>query len=120
LPWIVKWDKEDFVGRPSLVRLRRGESEENGERQRLVGFAVSDRSLSIPEGCQVVEEGQPVGRVTSFRQSPTLGRGIGLAWVPDAAAREGARIRIAALEGTVPATVTLKPFYDPEGLRVRG
>jgi sarcosine oxidase subunit alpha len=120
IPWIVKWEKEDFVGRPSLVRLRRESGSENGARQRLVGFEIADPSLALPEGCQVVEEGRPVGRVTSFRQSPTLRRGIGLAWVPDDAAREGARIQIAAPAGQVPAVVTLKPFYDPEGLRVRG
>jgi sarcosine oxidase subunit alpha len=120
MPWIVKWEKPDFVGRPSLMRVRREAGVENGARQRLVGFAVADPSLSVPEGCQVVEEGRPVGRVTSYRQSPTLGTGIGLAWVPEPQAREGARIRIAAPVGQVPAVVTLKPFYDPEGVRVRG
>jgi sarcosine oxidase subunit alpha len=118
MPWIVKWEKEDFVGRPSLLRLQDGASGENG-RPTLVGFTVDDTSVALPEGSQVVQEGMPVGRVTSYRWSLTLGRGIGLAWVPGVAASEGAEIRIAAPGRVVPAAVTLRPFYDPEGARVR-
>jgi len=120
MPWVVKWEKEDFVGRPSLLRLQ-GENGRNGDggRQRLVGFTVASAGLAVPEGSQVVAEGQTVGRVTSYRLSPTLGSGIGLAWVPETAATEGGEIRIAAPSGTVPASVTLRPFYDPEGSRVR-
>jgi sarcosine oxidase subunit alpha len=120
VPWVVKWEKDDFVGRPSLLRLHQGNGRYGvANRQRLVGFTVARADLSLPEGSQVVEEGQPVGRVTSYRRSPTLGRGIGLAWVPEAAATEGVEIRIAVDSITVPATVTLRPFYDPEGVRVR-
>jgi glycine cleavage system aminomethyltransferase T len=58
--------------------------------------------------------------VTSCRWSPTLGRGIGLAWAPVDAALEGARLEIGGLGRAHTATVTLRPFYDPEGLRARG
>jgi sarcosine oxidase, subunit alpha len=118
MPWIVKWEKEDFVGRPSLRRLQDGGSGENG-RPTLVGFTVEDTGVLLPEGSQVVREGMPVGRVTSYRLSPTLGKGIGLAWVPGELASEGAEIRIAGPRGCFPASVTLRAFYDPEGLRVR-
>jgi sarcosine oxidase subunit alpha len=120
MAWVVKLEKEDFVGRAILARRRAeagGAAEPVG--QRLVGFTVSDPSIWIPEGCQVEEGGRPAGRVTSFRRSPTLNRGIGLAWVPAGSAREGASIRIAAPAGSIPATVALRPFYDPEGARVR-
>jgi sarcosine oxidase subunit alpha len=132
MPWVVKWEKDDFVGRPSLLRiadcgLRIGSglvpnpqsAIRNPQSMRLVGFTVARADRPLPEGSQVVEEGQPVGRVTSYRRSPTLGAGIGLAWVPEAAAAEGVEIRIAVDSNTVPATVTLRPFYDPEGVRVR-
>jgi sarcosine oxidase subunit alpha len=120
MPWVVKWEKDDFVGRPSLQRLHEGNGR-NGDavRQRLVGFTVARTDLSVPEGSQIVEEGLPVGRVTSYRRSPTLGTGIGLAWVPEASATEGGEIRIAVDSSTVPAVVTTRPFYDPEGVRVR-
>jgi sarcosine oxidase subunit alpha len=120
MPWIVKWEKGEFVGRRSLWQSRdvHGQNGGNG-RQQLVGFTVADTSLSVPEGSQVVQDGLPVGRVTSYRVSPTLGRGIGLAWVPEPHATEGAEIRIAGLAPEARATVTLKPFYDPDGIRVR-
>jgi glycine cleavage system aminomethyltransferase T len=73
----------------------------------------------VPEGSQVVENGFPVGRVTSYRRSPTLGKGIGLAWVPEPDALEGALIQIAVPNCIVEGAVTLRPFYDPEGARVR-
>jgi sarcosine oxidase subunit alpha len=126
MPWIVKWDKGEFVGRPSLLRVRSERREGAAEvgpdtlQPRLVGFEIADRTVVLPEGSQVVQEGRPVGRVTSYRSSPTLGKGIGLAWVPEEAAREGAWIRIAGPAGQLSATVTLRPFYDPEGRRVRG
>ena len=88
-------------------------------RQRLVGFTVEDAGCSIPEGSQVIQESLPVGRVTSFRASPTLRKGIGLAWVPEKQAEEGGEIEIGGLADAVRARVTLRPFYDPEGARVR-
>jgi sarcosine oxidase subunit alpha len=126
MPWVVKWDKGEFVGRPSLLRVRSERREGAHEagpdtlQPRLVGFEIADRTVVLPEGSQVVQEGRPVGRVTSYRSSPTLGKGIGLAWVPEEAAREGAWIQIAGPAGQLSATVTLRPFYDPEGRRVRG
>lgn len=113
--WIVKWDKEDFAGKTALTHIRDGRP----GKQKLVGFTIADVPVTLPEGCQVVQEGRPVGRVTSYRQSPTLGRGIGIAWVPAASAEEGTTIQIAGPEKTLQASVTMKPFYDPEGVRLR-
>jgi glycine cleavage system aminomethyltransferase T len=51
--------------------------------------------------------------------SERVGNVIGLAWVEPARAEEGATISI-RFEGEVrPATVTLSPFYDPEGALLR-
>lgn len=61
----------------------------------------------------------PVGRVTSSRMSPTLGKGFGLAWVPVDLAEEGREIRILVDGNSLPADVTLRPFYDAEGERLR-
>jgi glycine cleavage system aminomethyltransferase T len=63
----------------------------------------------------VDEHGTPAGQVTSSRHSPVLGRTIGLAWVPDALARDGARITISDQGRRLEAEIQTKPFYDPEG-----
>jgi glycine cleavage system aminomethyltransferase T len=60
-----------------------------------------------------------VGRVTSARLSPTLGKGFGLAWVPIELAQEGSKIDILVNGKRLAAEVTLRAFYDPEGERLR-
>jgi glycine cleavage system aminomethyltransferase T len=58
--------------------------------------------------------------VTSARTSAQLGRTIGLAWVAPDAAREGADILIRVGQADERASVTLGPFYDPDGERQKG
>src|SRR5204863_2582642 len=77
MAWVVKLDKEDFVGRPALERLSR-----RGAQQRLVGFRGEDSRAVPAEGAAVVRAGEGVGRVTSAKYSPVLHAVIGLAWVP--------------------------------------
>ena len=78
-----------------------------------------DRLRVPPEGCQVVEQGRSVGRVTSARYSPTLERSLGLAWVPADQATPGERFFIRWNGADVPAVVTPIPFYDPAGKRLK-
>jgi sarcosine oxidase subunit alpha len=114
LEGLVRFDKPYFHGRDPLQRLRA-----MPPRSRLVGFFMVDRNLVPPEGSQVVADGRPVGRVTSARFSPTLGRSLGLAWVPAAAAQAGQRFLVRHNGADVPAEVSGLPFYDPEGLRLK-
>jgi sarcosine oxidase subunit alpha len=114
MPWILKLDKGDFVGRYAAELVR-----ERGVGERLVGFTLPAGVLP-GEGAQVVAGGRPAGRVTSARTSAQLGRTIGLAWVAPDAAREGADILIRVGQADERASVTLGPFYDPDGERQKG
>lgn len=114
LEWLIRFDKALFHGREPLLRLRQMEA-----RSRLVGFVMADEDVMPDEGCQVVERGAPVGRVTSVRHSPTLERVLGLAWVPAAHCRLGAHFEIRRNGRDVPATVAALPFYDAEGRRIK-
>jgi sarcosine oxidase subunit alpha len=114
LEWIVRFDKPLFHGREPLRRLR-----EMGPRSRLVGFLMTNSTLVPSEGCQVVDGGRPVGRVTSARYSPTLERSLGLAWVPAAKARAGETFHIRWSGADIPAVVAAGPFVDPQGRRLR-
>ena len=108
MPWIVKDEKPDFVGKWALPHAQ--------VRERLVGFTAD---VLPPEGAQVVRDGRIAGRVTSARLSERVGSVIGLAWVEPDRAEEGAEISI-RFEGEVhPAKVTLSPFYDPKGALLR-
>jgi sarcosine oxidase subunit alpha len=115
LAGLVRLDKSEFHGKEPLQKLQ-----QRGPRSRLVGFTLLKGSKAPEEGCQVVDKGLPVGRVTSSRLSPTLGQFIGLAWLPAARSAAGERFQIRANGADVPAIVTQLPFYDPEGQRLRG
>jgi sarcosine oxidase subunit alpha len=116
MPWIVKLDKEsDWIGRYAIEWYK-----QRGNRLALVGWEGQNGKVPM-EGTQVVgANGEPAGRITSSRFSHRLGKAIGIAWVPVAQAEEGTPIRISDPSGaTIPATVTHRPFYDPDGERLR-
>jgi len=111
--WAVKLDKNDFVGKALLSHAAKDRS-----RECLVGFVL--QAPGVPhDGAAVVVDGQPAGRVTSSRYSPAKMAGVGLAWVQASKAQEGTFIDIRANGGLVKAKVTMRPFYDPEGVRLR-
>jgi sarcosine oxidase subunit alpha len=113
LDWMVKLDKEDFLGRAALAA-----SAGEGTPEKLVGFTVESGGLPA-EGAALVGDGHPVGRVCSSRWSDTTGAFIGLAWVPPSMAEEGMRLDFRSNGAHVIGRVHLKPFYDPEGARLR-
>ena len=113
MPWILKLDKDDFVGRWSAEHVKG-----RGLETRLVGFRIEGDRLP-EEGGQIVEDGQPVGRVTSARRSEAAGATIGLAWVPAEKAVEGTNVDVRINGSNVEAEITLKPFYDPDGELLR-
>ena len=113
MPWILKLDKDDFVGRSAAELVQ-----ERGVRERLVGFTMPPGVLPA-EGAQVVAAGLPAGRVTSARVSERLGRTIGLAWVGPELAEDEAEITIRVGAVDERARVTLAPFYDAAGERLR-
>jgi sarcosine oxidase subunit alpha len=114
MPWIAKLDKDDFVGKWSLEHVQ-----ERGLQDLLVGFEMEDGKVPL-EGAQVVLEGtRPIGRITSSRWSPELRKAIGMAWVPAEIAEEGKSFLVTVDGGFERATVRLRPFFDPDGERLR-
>jgi len=115
MSWAVKLDKpQDFIGRWALEHAADGEPA-----QALVGFSCPGGELPT-EGAAVVDAaGSPTGQVTSSRRSPKLGRSIGMAMVMPEQAHEGATVTISDNGRRIAATVTTKPFHDPEGELLR-
>jgi sarcosine oxidase subunit alpha len=115
--WLIKGDRPDFIGRDAIAALA-----ERGARDVLAGFEMIGTAVPA-EGAAVVRDGQPIGRVTSSKWSPTLGKAIGLAWLPADDAVEDTAITVRLGTGregsTAPAVVRTTPFYDPAGERVR-
>jgi sarcosine oxidase subunit alpha len=113
MPWIAKLDKDDFVGKWSLEQVL-----ERGFREQLVGFEMENGVVPL-EGGQIVVDGRPGGRVTSARWSDHLGRSIGMAWVPPHLAEEDAPLTIKVDGSVEQARVRLRPFFDPDGEKLR-
>ena len=113
LPWVVRLDKEDFIGKHALEVVK-----ERGLREKLVGF-VMEEAVVPEDGVPVMQGGNPVGRVTSSRADPSTAKGFGLAWVPADLSVEGSRIFIQVRGKPCPAKVVHEAFYDPEGVRLR-
>jgi sarcosine oxidase subunit alpha len=113
LGWMVKLDKDDFLGRAALVDDSHRELQE-----KLVGFAVDKGGLPL-EGAALVVGKRPVGRVCSSRWSDAAGAFIGLAWVPTSMAEEGTALTFRSGGTVITARVRLKPFLDPEGTKLR-
>lgn len=113
LAWVAKLDKEDFIGKAAIL-----EALSRTPRERLVSFRMTDGQ--VPEdGAAIVEDGQPVGRVTSARFSFANGKAIGLAWVPAALAADGQEIQVNVDGQLAGAHLVAEAFYDPEGTRLR-
>ncbi len=114
MEWAVRMTKQDFVGRAGLRNVSK-----RGPRHRLVGFEMDPASPVPPDGAAIVDDGTPVGRVTSGRRSPTTGLPFGLAMVTTRLAQEGRPVHILVGSDMWAATVRMAPFYDPDGKRLR-
>ena len=66
----------------------------------------------------MLRDGDPVGHVTSFGYSPSLGKWIGLAYVAPDQAGPGTPITLRGFAGAeVQALVAALPFYDAANAR---
>ncbi|MEA2502327.1 MAG: aminomethyltransferase [Actinomycetota bacterium] len=108
LGWTIDWSKPDFVGREAVEAVRRA-----GPTRTLTGLAAE--GPGIPRAGQaVLRDGEPVGTVTSGNYSPTLRKGIALAYVTPEAGEPGLGLEVDVRGKRLPVTVTKPPFV-PRG-----
>ncbi|MDQ3456494.1 MAG: sarcosine oxidase, partial [Actinomycetota bacterium] len=117
LGWAVKADKPDFAGKPELAwQLMREDY------LHLVGLQPVDGTAVPPEASQIVEDGtRIVGRITSSRMSPTLGRSVCLAMVAPHLTAAGTTVTV-RLPGGGSLQARVMPQHahvDPEGVKLR-
>jgi aminomethyltransferase len=106
LGWLVHLDRvPEFVGRSVLV-----EQKQTGVARRLVGLQLSGRNIARHD-YPVLQEGRPVGKVTSGTLSPTLGYPIALAYVEADLAKLNQQLEVEIRGKGYPATVVKRPFY---------
>ncbi|MBX3572790.1 MAG: FAD-dependent oxidoreductase [Mesorhizobium sp.] len=121
LGWAVKLRKNtDFNGRRALEAVA-------GQplKKRLACFTVDDPSVVLLGRETILRDGQPVGYLTSGGYGYTVGQNIGYGYVRNAEGvsdeflASGTYELVVAME-TVPATLHMRPLYDPTAERVKG
>jgi aminomethyltransferase len=108
LGWVVAWGKGDFRGYAPLATER-----ERGVTRLLRGLEVDGRRPPRAD-CPVLVDGEIAGVVTSGNVSPTLHRGIALAFLPPDVGEE-ADVVVDIRGVHAPARVVPTPFYRPAG-----
>jgi aminomethyltransferase len=100
----VKLDTGGFVGAEAIARRR-----DAGHAKLLVGFVLEERGVARA-GYAIAVEGETVGAVTSGAPSPTLGKSIGLGYVPQRFAGVGTGLDILIRGRAVQGRVVETPF----------
>jgi len=109
LGFFVSIEKGDFVSRSILAGQK-----EKGIKKRLVPFKMTGKSAP-PRPHYLVwgtnNKESKLGEVTSGTQSPSLGIGIGMAFVPPESSAAGTPVEIEIRERRFPAEIVRKPIY---------
>jgi len=105
LSWVVKLDKGEFMGRQAMQKQK-----EAGLSRKLVGFILTEPGIPR-HGHAVLQDGKPVGTVTSGTKSPSLGTSVGLAYVPPGLAAEGSTFAVDIRGRAAAAKAVKTPFY---------
>lgn len=105
LGWITKFDKE-FTNSDNLKKQK-----EAGVTRKLVGFELIERGIPRHDYEIVDADGNVIGIVTSGTQSPSLGKAIGMGYVPTQFATVDSEIYIRIRNKDIKAKVVKMPFY---------
>jgi glycine cleavage system aminomethyltransferase T len=106
--------RAEFIGRDALIRLR-----EQKASHRLCCMTF-DEPGDVVLGYEPILDGDRVlGYVTSSDHGYSVGKGIAYGYLPPSHVEPGTPVEVEYLGRRLPATVTLEPLFDPEGLRPR-
>jgi aminomethyltransferase len=106
LGWVVKLDKPNFSGKAALVAVK-----QRGLERILVGFEMTGRGIARHGYPLCDNEGKEFGVCTSGGPSPTLGKSIGLGYVPLASSTIGGELLVDCRGKKIPARIVKTPFY---------
>lgn len=106
LGWVVKVEKGDFIGRAALMEIKARPLP-----RKLVGFEVTGRGVARHGYPLRDAAGAEVGVCTSGSPAPTVGKSIGLGYLPSAMAEVGTRFLVDCRGKNVDAVVAKTPFY---------
>jgi len=106
LGWTIDWSKPRFRGKAAVEAVREG-----GPSRQLIGLVAVGPGIPRAEQT-VLRDGERVGMVTSGNFSPTLGKGIALAYVSPGAVEPGLALEVDVRGKRLQVTVTAPPFVS--------
>jgi aminomethyltransferase len=104
LSWVVKFDKDDFIGKKALLTIK-----EKGIKRRLVGFSVTEKGIPRPHQ-EIHVQGTKVGYVTSGTFSPSLKKGMGMGYVAKPHDKIGSKLTVVGKQ-SVEVEIVKGAFY---------
>jgi aminomethyltransferase len=105
LGWVVKLDKDNFIGKDALAKIKA-----EGMKRRLVAFESRGKGIPRPHFA-ITKDGRELGYVTSGTFSPSLKKGIGLGYVDIPAHEPGSILAVKGKPETFDVEVIKPPFY---------
>ncbi len=105
--FFVALDKGDFNGRSVLA-----DQKANGVKKKCIAFKMTDKSAPPRPHYPIWVNGASVGEVVSGTQSPSLGIGIGMGYVPTEFAKVDSKIEIEIRGKRFAAVIVKKPIYQ--------
>jgi glycine cleavage system T protein (aminomethyltransferase) len=98
----IDFDNEKFIGRDALLKIKGQQPD-----KRLLGLVLTEPGVPR-HGCPVTSGGREVGTVTSGNFSPSLHKGIAMAYIPAAGVTDAAVV----IRGKAHAAEAFElPFY---------
>ncbi len=107
LGWITKVEKGDFIGRDAIIDRKEKMT------RRLVCVEMLDKAIPR-QGYEIFIGAEKIGYFTSGGQSPSLQKGIGLAYINSPHTKSGTEIEV-EIRGTRKKAVIVKPPFYKDG-----
>lgn len=106
LSMFCKFEKEEFIGKEALQRQKA-----EGVERRVIGIELDGKAIPR-HGYVVLQDGEPVGEVTTGYHSISTDKSVCMALVKTQHAKLGTRLDVQIRKKIFPGEVVKKRFYD--------
>jgi 4-methylaminobutanoate oxidase (formaldehyde-forming) len=113
LGFCVRLKKPDFIGKEALLAIK-----QKGARTRMCALTM-DAGGNLYGGESVYAGSRTIDRVRTGGRGYTIGKDIGLVYLPPELAKAGTVLEVEILGERIRAQVTDLPLVDPKGEKIR-
>jgi glycine cleavage system aminomethyltransferase T len=114
LGWAVRLNKEDFLGKAALLKLK-----EAGVSRKLCCLTLAEPEAVALGKEPILAGNERLGYVTSANYGYSVDKWIVYGYLPVAYAAEGSQVEVEYFGRRFTATVTKEPLFDPKGSKLR-